>query len=380
MKNILLITRENIEKKNPSTMLLSKLCNNIENIKLYKYARRASINNYEDKELSLIRESFFFRHTFFRKIIKRIIPLLYWYIIFRVSKKEITGLIQIIKKNKIDKIWFFLESYNIFFVYNVLQVIDLPYHVTLHDDPLSNLTIQKCKRKVYSEFKSIIQNARSLDFVTEEMADYYKSLGINFNDYFLSRSGFHNDCKNFNIQNNQSLKICLAGSYQWTLPTVISFLDFLQVNGFVEKHQISFDIFSKEYVSIFKEYDFVNYLGFINEHDLIRKLSEYDYGYIPMSFDKQKKIIALTSFPSKIKNYCVANLPIIAHSPKLSGLNNFVLKHNIGICIDSLRVNSFDIFVKSKDIRTAYKTNISKILNEVTSDKYYNGYIQYLNK
>ena len=80
----------------------------------------------------------------------------------------------------------------------------------------------------------------------------------------------------------------------------------------------------------------VQRLGWRNQSEAIRLLSEVDVAYLPYWFDKRYTIATRLSFPSKLSAYAAAGKPVLFHGPVDSSVTGFFEQYPMGVVCHSL--------------------------------------------
>lgn len=84
----------------------------------------------------------------------------------------------------------------------------------------------------------------------------------------------------------------------------------------------------------------VHYLGWQNQPDAIKILSELDVLYCPYPFSTEMEETARLSFPSKVVLYLAAGRPILFHGPKLSSPAEYLRRKNAGYIVSVLEADA----------------------------------------
>lgn len=100
-------------------------------------------------------------------------------------------------------------------------------------------------------------------------------------------------------------------------------------------------------------------LGYIDPEEIKNKLKDYDFGYVPYSFDKNFSLAAKTSFAGKINDYVFAGLPIFYHGPDDGEVSESIKRHNAGFICDSINVNMIKkVMLKNLEKQDVYRSNL----------------------
>jgi len=80
----------------------------------------------------------------------------------------------------------------------------------------------------------------------------------------------------------------------------------------------------------------IEFLGYREQAESIRLLSDSDILYLPYWFDRQYDEVVRLSFPSKLTAYFAAGKPVLCHAPEHSSPAAFIRDNNAGIVCPSM--------------------------------------------
>lgn len=68
----------------------------------------------------------------------------------------------------------------------------------------------------------------------------------------------------------------------------------------------------------------VEYYNWIDQQELLSKLTKMDLCYCPYGFSEEFEIIARLSFPAKLTSYLRSRVPVFIHAPEYASISNFL--------------------------------------------------------
>lgn len=138
----------------------------------------------------------------------------------------------------------------------------------------------------------------------------------------------------FNRSSKQAkIRVAFAGQL-YAKPEFLRFVKFLETakwrgaTGSIELHVFGSD------PEI--EHPDVHYHGWKPARNLVSDLAEMDVALLPYPSEDFMKVVARTSFPSKLSLYLSAGLPIIFVGPADSAAYSFIRQHGIGIRLEEI--------------------------------------------
>jgi hypothetical protein len=281
--------------------------------------------------------------------------------------------INLIRNEKINFLWIYAYHFSIPVAKKLIKKFNIPFHLSIQDDIHTHLPGYESKF-LEDDFKFLLENASSIDFISQEMKKYYLS---KYN--IVAKTTILILNKEIRIGKpilSKTIKrIGYAGNI-WCGENFISLFEAL-------KHlEDNYSIFIKVIVfsNIKYSHTFENYHKFIEYHsvleykDLIPELQKCELLYLPMSFSPEKKITNITSFPSKILAYLNSKIPILNHSPIEAVSHKFVIENEVGYSINILNKESIvDFFLSAtlQDIerRKYFSENAESVLMKFNKDK-----------
>lgn len=297
------------------------------------------------------------------------IPGLSYKPIFYINKyafSYIFLIFSILKIRKVKKqwepnfIWIIVDKELIYEMYILVLALKLPWHISVHDDPgISKLLSgKKISTKDQMYFKYLMQNAKSIDCISNNMSNYYKNM-YNVDSIVLTRGVSPektvSKSKRKLFENNQ-INIVMGGWGDCPLPwpkCVIEALVILE-----KKTQMKVQFFAFD--PIFKE---VNNSSIIycprmqnDEYEIF--LDKMDIGYAPDPLIDKFALFAKTSMSTKIVTYISACIPSLYHGPKDSSINEIFSRYQAGEIMDSNNpIEIANAFYKLIENSSTYREN-----------------------
>lgn len=212
----------------------------------------------------------------------------------------------------------------------ISKLTNIKVHLITMDLPWTFKNSQINNKYIKYEFKKTLPFIHSAEFTTSKMKKIAEKLGFSGNS-FISYSGIDLALKNTGVRQNKILKSKLRCVYAGTPRFKKELKIFYDLMSLKTDYDFDINIFSgfRFYEASFKFHDFLS-----DQEQLIKRLSHYDVGIIPMSFDKNDAELVSTSFPSKLYAYLLAGLPVIVIAPEHSALAKLVKKYNLGEVFD----------------------------------------------
>lgn len=201
-----------------------------------------------------------------------------------------------------------------------LIAMDFPW--TYKNSAINNYLIKKL-------FFSRLQEIKSAEFVSDEMQNIAQNKGFKGKS-FVSYSAMDLlvQFKGASKSNKSITNLVYAGSPRFKKELKL-FYDLISIKE--QEKRLKIHIYSECKLSdlIFNHHEFIT-----NQNDLIKAISQYDVGLIPMSFNKKDRDLVATSFPSKASTYISAGLPILAIAPEYSAISRIVKQYELGEVIN----------------------------------------------
>jgi hypothetical protein len=234
-----------------------------------------------------------------------------------------------------------------------LSTFDFPW--TYKNSKINNKIIKRV-------FCSNIKWVDSADFVSEAMTDLIVSEGF-VGDYCITHAAIDvsaltlNDLEfKTNILESNKNKLVFIGNLRFK-KELLYFANSLAGNHIITSKIHCFTPYIVDATGIVMH-------SYINTNKrLIKELSNYDYGLVPMSFNIVDRELVETSFPSKSYSYLCSGLPLLVFAPKYAAISKVVERYDIGIVCDSLHsenIRKSVELISKKD----YSKNIADYLKE----------------
>lgn len=319
-----------------------------------------------------------FRAKLLSAIMNRLTRKSNYYTALYYAKRHSNYVINYIKKNDIKKLWVNVDILSIFLLKEIINKIDINYHITVFDDPFRYRFYNAFRQTANAIFSEVFSKAQSIDTPTFMLSDDYKKDNILNTKIKVKESlvGIFIRPNKLPKIKTKVKKICLAGSV-YGVDALAAFL--IAIEHQMDTEQIEFHLFANlpkvylKYIGI--QYPIISkkvkILPFVKENEVINKLQEYDLLYLPMMFDKNRRFQTNTSFPSKTHNYLASGIPIIFHVPVGAALYKYAKKHSIGMIFDSLNeseINKGYNRIKSYDYRQKLSSEIIIHNNEMADN------------
>ena len=236
-----------------------------------------------------------------------------------------------------------LPSDKFFVLRIILKLTKKKVHFICLDLPWSYPNSQTNNNFIRSKTKEFLPKFSSIGACTLEMS---RALGISGKkNIFINYSSFElysrplscfSESQVFKLP-KRPLKIVFAGNLRFrdAIQSLLNRLDDLKII-------YELDIYSSAH---FYD-DRVANKGFLDASSLSLSLPSYDFGLVPMSFDKQDIEIVETSFPSKTFFYLAAGLPVLFEAPHYSSVAKTAKDYRFGTTVEELGTGSelsFDI-------------------------------------
>lgn len=236
----------------------------------------------------------------------------------------------LLRKHQIDALWIVLgPDYNqLFKLSQLIPRLDLPIHISVHDDPVIEITPVK-KEKARQLLSSILNSATSVDVISERMQRaYQQQYGIQAQ---VVTRGIPPDFPNNNLRALNTVDILMAGngnaSAPWPLP-LLKAIEHLNKTQPAILHLFD-SKFKKCENNMIKAYDQ------IDESIFNSFLSKIHLGYACDDLEPERIAFAQLSLPTKIITYIGAGIPFVYHGPSDSTVGDLLKKYKAGIVVDS---------------------------------------------
>lgn len=268
-----------------------------------------------------------------------------------------------------DLVWVYISTLIIPFASGVLKLSNKKFHISVQDDIYGHLPEWEAKI-LENDYVWLLKNASTIDFVSESLKDYLFDKYNFTNKYKIICFADEIDIPKPIIR-NKIKNIGFAGNV-WSpknFQTLLTNMKHLNQVGF----ELRLHIFSNNFPKNLKKdfsFEIIN-RGLLDNKSLLEALQEMDLVYVPMSFEKNKKILSSTSFPSKVFTYMNTGVPILFHAPEYSSVFKFIEKNNSGYLITSNENLEFQI-----EFEKILKSDVNEreIISEISIDLLKNNY------
>ena len=255
--------------------------------------------------------------------------LLYLYYAPNVCLK----IIKIIRSEEVSLVW--IEGVKQTFIIGRMlsKLTKIPIHLSLNDDYSAQTTAIERFFFLKTPFQYLLNNSKSIDFISEGMAEYYKDrYGYSKSNYKIIWIGNKIERLPEPVINRELRRIILFGNIHG-IDAVHSFCKAIQLLR-NQGRSICLDIYSgANYSFLENQYKNVGYKGKVSVSELKSIIQKYDLVYVPLFFSKKGRVVATTSLPSKMILALQCQIPILAHGPCYASNIQFVKKHSVGSCI-----------------------------------------------
>lgn len=243
----------------------------------------------------------------------------------------------LIHTHHIDLLWIVLGvTYNELYRLSILsERLKIPYHVTVHDDPIVELEASQ-KKEGSGLFQTLLSNAQSIDVVSERMQRTYKQ-DYNVESIVITR-GIPATFPNNHLRKKESIQILMGGygnvSTPWPLPLIES----------IERMQNTRPCFLHLFDPKLKNIEsfHVKVYDSLPEVEFNEILSTIDIGYACDDLREERLPFAQLSLPTKIITYIGAGIPFVYHGPKDSTVGDLLSEYEAGIIVSTN--NSEDLY------------------------------------
>ena len=370
---ILFISNKSFDQLSGGSILFSRLFNNINLSNISWFVCDDIIKNSTNFEF--LSKKYIYIYIFSNRYINHIVRKTNFlsFPFFFVKYKILPSIFFLFNKNyfkKFDKNWIYVTQSTIPLSKIIHKSLKIDYHLSIQDDYSTHL--RKSEHLfLANDFKYLIENAKTIDFISEFSEYYYKK------KYCINAVTTNFIISNITKTNKPLIskkihKIGFSGNI-WCGETFESFLNAIKLyNDFNNEELIimMFSSISPKSKLINKYKKFIKLQPFISYDKLTIELQKCDLLYLPMSFSKSNEVVNTTSFPSKIITYLNCGIPILNHSPSNSSSHSYILNKHIGFSINLL--NPTEIFKELNYIiessTNVKRAKISENMNEVIQE------------
>lgn len=387
-KKILFITPNSFSENNGGVFLFNTLFSYLKNGVFYWYTcsnnSKKTLLNYTFKKVFYFDERVI-NNNILNTLARRYCFLGFpWFFIkYKIFKSIISfKVIKVINECEIDKLWIYTSQITIPVTKKVIADTGIRYHLSIQDDihtHLPNCEVFWLK----DDFRFLIENADSIDFISHDMENYYRSkFRIKAESTVFLVGRFEKIAKPII---SKKIKIIGYSGNIWCAETFIPLLKSIKVLNSIKNDVIKVRIFTFHFPhSFFNEYlDIIDFQTIYSYPDLLIELQKCDLLYLPMTFDSKNQITNITSFPSKILTYLNASVPILNHSPENTSSHNFIISNKVGVSVVDLKVESFVKILSDENVlgfenRVLYSSFSDNALNIFNHDDMVQDFINVL--
>lgn len=299
-----------------------------------------------------------------------------------VSLFRIPGIIRKINKfgrrHKVDRIWCILQGQTMIRIaLKASKKLGAPLYIQVWDPPqwwLQANSIDKfSSARILKLYARTLNQSRKMAAASHNMAKIYKERykavtvpvipSLDTSMILLPE---------FN-KNGENMILALAGQI-YALDAWNSLLEALDsVDWLIGGKQVIIRIMSYYMPNITGHCArHIEFLGYREQAESIKLLSESDILYLPYWFDMQYDEVVRLSFPSKLTAYFAAGKPVLCHAPEYSSPAKFLADNNAGhICSTMNKTGilaSINKLVDDLELIELYTENGRKALSKHLSD------------
>lgn len=236
---------------------------------------------------------------------------------------------KLIKKNNIDLLWIVLgtDYPNLVMVHSLVNKLNIPFHISIHDDPI--LEIKTKKQKATCFFKEILQKANSIDVISTRMQSKYQR-EYKVESIVITR------CIAEDFPNNNKLSLTVKNvlmgglsnaSEPWPKPLINT------INELNETDNWQFHLFDSKLKAYKSEK--IKVYDLISEQSFNTILETTDIGYACDDLKIENIKFAQLSLPTKVITYIGAGIPFLYHGPKDSTVGDLLEQYECGIIVET---------------------------------------------
>jgi hypothetical protein len=337
MKRIILLTSFPPEGGGGGGVNLRSLFDKIPSDYLFWYSINVDITTKKYWRPEVLRSQFPF-HTPGKN--KFILSWFYRYIFF-IVELIINSVIlnKIVSKTKSSLLWVVVDKDNIFQYFLLIKILNIPYHVSVQDDPEVSLALlgKKISKTENYLFKKILQGAKTRDSTSLPMAEYYEAK-FNTPSIWLTRSIPKATLNlKFEKRNNttfsNSVNLILAGWGDCTDPWPMMLIDALDI--FEKKYKLNIHLYSFDPSLARYKCNNVTICNRMSSTDFETFIDSMHIGYAPDNLDDNYQLFAETSLSVKMLTYIFNCMPSLYHGPRKSSIGQLFSKYKAGVIVDS---------------------------------------------
>lgn len=246
------------------------------------------------------------------------------------SIKFASDINKVIAANQIDKLWIVLGSgmNELYRLSMLVEKIKIPYHLTVHDDPIVDLATSQ-KTAGEKAFSKIISHAQSMDVITERMRKrYQEKYG---KDSIVITRGIPNDFPVNDSRDANHIQILMGGYGNAAAPWPKPLIDAARILN--ELHPCTLHLFDPKLKAY--ESDSVKIYKGLPEAKFNELLKSMHLGYACDDLTAERLPFAQLSLPTKIITYIGAGIPFLYHGPKDSTVGDLLAQYHAGLIVES---------------------------------------------
>ena len=270
----------------------------------------------------------------------------------------------------------------------VAKILNIPLISMIHDDPINRIekkTYPSWLVNIYNKsFIKTLKYSESIMVISDYMGEHYKkNYGIKYVTLFpgkhekemLPLKSFDSLQKNFTIGLVGSIN-CMKN-----LENLIKVCE--DINKFGKYGKIKIIHIGKTPSNVFVN-PILSYEGYLEEKLFIKKLIEFDIGYLNWDFNKQYRTTFLTSFPLKVHTYIQAGVPLLAVGPTDSSIIKFVNENNC--CLSIIEQNYKPLYdgllklLENKKYLNSYSKSINQLRSKFSIKRFHSNFLGEINK
>lgn len=283
----------------------------------------------------------------------------------------------VINQHQIDVLWIVLGvTYNELYRTSVLsQKLIIPYHVSVHDDPILELPAPH-RKNGRAAFQKILRNAATIDVISERMQQNYKQQ-YNADSIVITR-GIHANFPKNNLRTQTPVQLLMGGYANVPAPWPQPLIEAVErLNKDQPYHLHLFDpkllAWKGPHVTVHNQ---------IPESEFNEILKSISIGYACDDLNAERLSFAQLSLPTKIITYIGAGIPFIYHGPKDSTVGDLLTHYDAGIIVsDNDTEELYNAFKQLMTNYDYYQQNCLLALKEKFSgDMIQKQFYQYLLK
>lgn len=276
----------------------------------------------------------------FRNITRKLNIIVRW--VSQLTEKVIINqAVKLGRKNKIDKILAIIQDEPIIMTaHKIAEILDVPILTQVWDDPTwsINLVNKSINSKIsLKKFDQLISSSKACATASTDMAQSY-NMKYGVKTYTLLGSLpsklIHKPLTKIN-----SIKGKILIGYAGQLYAKNEWDSFLQaldsLNWRINGKEVEIWLFGNFKNLNFGQRPIIN-MGYLSQPQVIDKLSKCSFCYLPYWFSDDYRIIAKTSFPSKLSTYLASGVPVFYHGPLYASVCKFLIRYNAAKICDSM--------------------------------------------